>query len=336
MSFLGYSHVGNAICVDGKHRNQYGRRTFLRRAAVVAGGLHQSLTTNAAEDTFPFIDSHQHFWNPSEIPTPAPPPKAASVLGRAFLPKDLHDEISSVGVRHTVLVQGLPQIPQYNRWLFDRARQTAFVAGVVAWMDLERPDAGSAAILQLRKEAKFVGIRHIVNREPDRNWILRSPVLASLRTLAAHGVPFDMVVNPEHLRNVIRLFEKAPELHLVMDHLGNPDIAAGGSPEWKELLAEIAKQPHAYCKISGMITQADWQKWTVSDLKPYVQHAVEVFGWNRVMFGSDWPVCLLAGTYRQVWRAANQALGDMTMEQRQKVFGANAIRFYGLKVKHGA
>src|SRR5437660_2039825 len=136
---LGTRYAFAASPATGRDRNQYGRRTFLRRAAVVAGGLHHSLSTNAAEDTFPFVDSHQHFWNSSEIPTPAPPPKTASVLRRAYLPKDLHDEISSVGVRHTVLVQGLPQIPQYNRWLFDRARQTEFVAGVVAWMDLERP-----------------------------------------------------------------------------------------------------------------------------------------------------------------------------------------------------
>jgi L-fuconolactonase len=277
------------------------------------------------------IDSHQHFWDPAALRLPPFPPEA-SVLSRAFLPAELRKEIRKVGVNRTVLVQGYPQNLETNRWYFGQANATDYVSGVVAWIDLQDPARASLELETLIKEPKFVGIRHIVEDEPDVNWIVRSPVLESLGELASRHVPFDMLVKPRHLQNVLKVLDRVPNLPMVIDHIAKPNIAGGGSPGWAEHLGEIAQHPHVYCKLSGMAEEADPHKWKASDLTPYVAHAVQVFGWERVMFGSNWPVCLLAGaSYQQIWQAIHEALGEISEEQRSKVFGANAIRFYRLK-----
>jgi L-fuconolactonase len=277
------------------------------------------------------VDSHQHFWDPVALPLPPFPPEQ-SVLSRAFLPADLRKEIREVGVNRTVLVQGYPQNPETNRWYFSQANTTDFVCGVVAWIDLQDPASAGRALEELVKEPKFVGIRHIVEAEPDINWMLQRPVLEGFNLLARRDVPFDMLVKPKHLENVLKVLDRVPDLPMVIDHIAKPNIAAGGSTGWAEHMAEIAKYPRVYCKLSGMVTEADLRKWKASDLTPYVAHVVKVFGWERVMFGSDWPVCLLAASYQQVWQAIHDALGEISDEHRNKIFGANAIRFYRLKV----
>jgi L-fuconolactonase len=303
------------------------RRDFICRAAAAATCCH-----NAAAGTppSPVIDSHQHFWNPAEQRLPPLPPKAA-VLGRAYLPDDLRPELRAAGIDYTVLVQAYPQAIETNRWLFRRANMTDFVAGVVAWIDLQRPAAAASELDLLQKERKFSGIRHVVEDEPDLAWILRAPVVQSLRELARRKVPFDMLVRPEHLANVLRLLDRVPELNVVIDHIGKPRIAGGGSPGWAGHMTEIASHPRVFCKISGMVTEADWQHWSAADLKPYIRHVIEAFGWDRVMYGSDWPVCLLAGSYRQVWSAFLEAAGPLEGERRRKLLGANAAHFYQLR-----
>ena len=283
------------------------------------------------QGTKSIVDSHQHFWDPVALKLPPPPPEAA-VLGRAFLPTDLRHEIVQLGITSTVLVQGYPQTEEANQWLFRQANTADYVRGVVAWVDLQNPVKVGTALERLRKEPKFVGIRHIVQDEKDVNWILRDVVLESFKELARQRVPFDMVIKPDHLRNVFKVLDRVPKLSIVVDHIAKPNIAGGGSPGWAEGMAAIAQHPGVYCKLSGLVTEANLRQWKSSDLKPYVTHAVDVFGWDRVMFGSDWPVCLLAATYQQVWMALQQCLGEISSEHRTKVFGNNAVRFYGLKV----
>jgi len=294
------------------------------------------------------VDSHQHFWNPAELPLGLPSPAAEiAVFTRAYLPADLQPEIESVGVDYTVIVQAPPQDDTCNRWMFSRANETPFVAGVVAWADLMDPAAIGSALDELQKEPKFAGIRHIVENEPGVDWILQRPVIESLGELARRGVTYDMVAKPSHLANVLKVMEAVPNLRMVVDHIAKPNIAAGGfrlrgrrSPAtadegasgWSEHLAAIAEYPQVYCKLSGMITEADWANWKPSDLAPYVHRVIGLFGWERVMFGSDWPVCLLAGTYRRVWDAINEILAGIDESQRARVFGANAVKFYGLKL----
>jgi len=277
------------------------------------------------------IDAHQHFWDPSELGLPPPSPEV-NILGRVYLPYDLRGEINAVGVDYTVLIQGYPQTLATNRWLFRQANATDYVIGVVAWMNLEELSIAELVLDELQKESKFVGIRHIIEDEPDVKWIVRGAVLESLLELARRDIAFDMLIKPQHLKYVLKVLDKVPNLRMVIDHIAKPNIAKGGSPGWREDLTAISQHPQAYCKLSGMITEADWHKWKASDLAPYVHHVIDVFGWDRVMFGSDWPVCLLAGDYQKVWNAINEILRDISDEQRAKVFGINAIRFYKLKL----
>ncbi len=278
-----------------------------------------------------FVDSHQHFWDPVELGLPAPPPEAA-VFGRAFMPADLEPELRRVGVGRTVLVQAFPQSVAANAWLFRQANASDFVAGVVAWLDLENPAGVAPAIQALCRERKFAGVRHIVEDEPDVNWIMREPVLESLGELARLGVCYDMLVKPPHLKNVLSIIDKVPGLRMVIDHIAKPNMAGGGSPGWAEQMSDIAKHSRIFCKVSGLITEADHRNWKPADLAPFVHHVIEVFGWDRVMYGSDWPVCLLAGSYQQVWNAIHEILGNISDTDRAKLFGANAIQFYGLTV----
>ena len=275
------------------------------------------------------VDSHQHFWDPVEFHLP-PPPSEAAVLGRAFLPEDLKPELDKAGVDRTVLVQAYPQSLEMNRWLFARTNEASFVAGVVAWADLTRPDVLGPELDELQAEPKFVGVRHIVEDESDEDWIVRDPILESLRILADRNIPYDMLVKPQHLGNVQRVLDAVGDLRMVIDHIAKPDIARGTWDQWHEPLGRIAANPNTYCKLSGLVTEADWDSWQVSDLAPYVSAVVDMFGVDRVMVGSDWPVCLLAADYQQVWQAMNDNLSGLSELEYEKVFGTNATEFYGL------
>jgi len=277
------------------------------------------------------IDSHQHFWDPRTTEFPEFPGEA-QVLNRPFLPEDLAGAMRKTGVDYTVLVQALPQKREMNEWYFDIADDCGFVAGVVAWVDLLRPREIPKALDALQKESRFVGVRHVVELEPDVDWLVHSSVVESLRELAKRDIPFDLCIKPRHLEIVLRLLEEVNGLRLVIDHMAKPDIAAGGSVGWHRNLAKIASNPRVHCKLSGLVTEADWKNWSAGNLVPYVRYVIDLFGYERIMFGSDWPVCLLAADYQQVWDLANELLDGIADEQRELVFGANAARFYGLSV----
>ena len=277
------------------------------------------------------VDSHQHFWDPHELNLP-PVLAREQVLNRAYMPEDLAEEIKRVGVDYTVLVQGLPQEMAINDWYFRESSNCDFIAGVVAWVNLLEPAGIAASLDKLQREPKFVGIRHVVELEPDVEWMLQAPVIESFREIARRGIPFDMCVHPKHLPNVLRVLDRVNDLSVVIDHIAKPAIARGGSPGWELNMAKIADSPQVYCKLSGMITEADRARWKPSDLAPYVHTVIDIFGYHRVMFGSDWPVCRLAGEYEQVWSALNEILIGVTKEKYRRVFGTNAIEFYDLDV----
>jgi len=276
----------------------------------------------------PIIDSHHHIWNPAELPMPELPEE----LHRAYLPNDLAKEIQSAGVDYTICVQAFPQSEEGNRWLFRQANGSPFIAGVVAWADLTHPETIGRDLNELQKEPKFVGIRHIVEAEPNVDWIVQEPVIRSLRELARRDIPYDMLAKPQHLKNVLRVINEVPELRVVIDHIAKPNIAAGGSPGWAEDMAAIARNQQVYCKISGLTTEANWKTWTAEEIEPYVKHIIDIFGWDRIMFGGDWPVCLLAGSYQEVIDLTNYMLREATEDARAKVFGKNAIDFYKIRI----
>lgn len=274
------------------------------------------------------VDSHHHFWDISKMAYPWMPP-GESVIRRNYLPADLRPELSAAGVARTVLVQA-NQTPHEAGFLLDLAGETDFVAGVVAWVDLQAPDVGDA-LDDLMTRDKLVGVRHQVEDDPDDDWLIRDSSVRGLKMVAERGLAYDVLVKPRHLSRVPVLAEKVPDLRMVIDHIAKPLIGDGVTEPWARDIARVSEVPNLYCKVSGMVTEADHSRWTVSELRPYVQHVVECFGMERLMFGSDWPVCLLAASYQQVLDAAMSAVGPLADNQRTAFLTGNATRFYRLE-----
>ena len=274
------------------------------------------------------IDAHQHFWDLErfEYPWMPPPP---SPLAFSFLPQHLRPILKRNKFDGSVAVQAKASMEE-TAWLLDLASENDFILGVVAWVDLTDPRLGTT-LDRLQRHPKFKGVRHPVHDEPDVNWVLRDDVLRGLRELAKRGLPYDLLFRPPHLPLIQRIAERAPELRMVIDHLAKPPIASGNLHGWAEDLVRAAEYPQVYCKLSGMSTEASPQ-WTADELKPFVRHAFEVFGADRLMFGSDWPVCLLAcETWKVTLAAFTQAHGALPPEVRNKVIGETAQSFYRLE-----
>ena len=277
------------------------------------------------------VDAHQHFWQldmPFDYAWLNEPQHRAICCN--FLPEDLLPRLKQAGVDRSVFVQTQHDLAE-NKWALDLAEQNSFIAGVVGWVDLTSDDC-EQQLLQFIEHPKFVGVRHITQDEPDDDFIMRMDVVRGLQVLEKHRMPFDLLFYARHLRHAATLAQMLPDLPMVIDHVSKPRIKAGGIADWARDLQAAAAYPNVYCKLSGMITEADWQKWSVADLKPYVYTALEAFGADRCMFGSDWPVCELAGSYLQVKDALFEALGPISDAERAQIFGQTAISFYGLDV----
>ncbi len=275
------------------------------------------------------IDSHQHFWQMGRFDyswMDAPP---LAPIRRDRLPEDLKPLIDKARVDRTIFVQTQHNL-QENRWVLDLAARHPFIAGVVGWVDLAS-EACEEQLQEFRSHPKFVGVRHVTHDEPDDDFILRPQVIRGLRVLQKHQTPFDLLFFVRHLKHAATLARLLPDLPMVIDHLAKPPIKAGRMEGWLEDFKAAAAHPNIYCKLSGMITEADWKNWKPSDLRPYVQTALELFGPDRCMFGTDWPVCELAGSYGQVVDALREALGDLTESENQAIWGGTAARFYSLQ-----
>ncbi len=215
------------------------------------------------------------------------------------------------------------------RFLLDIANNTVFVAGVVAWVDVQSTSVGDD-LDSLMEDGPLVGIRHQVEDDPDDNWLVADETIRGLKEIADRGLAYDMLVKPRHMKHVPTVGNRVPELRMVIDHIAKPLIADGVFEPWASNLNEIASIPGVYCKVSGMVTEADHANWKVDDLRPYVEHVREQFGMDRLMFGSDWPVCLLASSFKRVFDAALEAMGPMTNQEQNGFLGGNAARFYRL------
>ena len=276
------------------------------------------------------IDSHQHFWDLDRLSYPWMPP-APSPLLQNFLPRNLKPALDRNRFDGSITVQATTQ-PEEAAWLLNLAEENAFILGVVAWVDLTSPGLGQI-LDHLQVHAKFKGVRHPVHDEPDDRWLLRAEVVEGLRELERRGIPYDLLLRPRHLPVVVELVERVPELPMVIDHIAKPMIAQRVMDGWAEDMERIAKIPHIHVKLSGMVTEANPAKWSAEDLRPYVQHVLRLFGPDRLMFGSDWPVCLLAGSWKEVLAAFTQALGAQSIDLREKILGETAQRFYKLSVE---
>jgi L-fuconolactonase len=280
------------------------------------------------------VDSHQHFWDTNRFDYFWMQGADSAPLRRPIGPADLAPLLRAAGVDATVTVQALQSVDE-TRWLLEIAAATPFVAGVVGWVDMTDSHVDATlAELQSRPDGRFlVGIRHMAQDEPDPNWLLRSDVEPGLRAVADAGLAYDLLLRPPQIAAAARLCAELPDVRFVVDHLAKPEIAHDEFDRWSELMAPFGAMPHVWCKLSGMVSEADWTVQTAEDLKPYVDRAMELFGEDRVMFGSDWPVSTLACPYGEVERALDMALGPIPAETRAKIFGGNAARFYGLHLE---
>lgn len=275
------------------------------------------------------IDAHQHYWSLTRFPYPWMPPEP-SPLRRDFLPEDLGPILARNHFDGSVVVQATTH-PGEAEWLLDLAAEHSSILGVVAWVDITDPRCGDTLDL-LQRHPKFRGVRHPVHDEADDRWLLRPDVLRGLKELERRAIPWDLLLRPQHLAIVPELADHVPSLPMVIDHIAKPLIAQRAMEPWARDMERAAQISHLHVKLSGMITEADHANWSPEDLRPYVQHVWNLFGPQRCLFGSDWPVCLLAGTWKEVLAACTQALGPVEQEKRSGLMGENAARFYNLQV----
>ncbi|MET0517045.1 MAG: amidohydrolase family protein [Nitrospiraceae bacterium] len=281
------------------------------------------------------IDAHQHFWvygtyqtSWMEKPPYARDP-AFEPLRRSFSPTDLEPHLQTAGVHRTVLIQAADG-PDENGALLRYAQNHQWIAGVVGWVPLDRPGEAASVLDTFAREPLFVGVRHLINVEPDPDWIVRKPVLESLALLAEQGLCFDLVaILPRHLEHVPTIAAAVPDLRLIIDHLGKPPIAAREWEPWASLIARAAEAPNVFAKLSGLDTAAG-AGWTANNLWRYVNHARTLFGADRLMWGSDWPVSILGGGYAHVWQNMNRVFDRFAPLERDQVLGLTATRVYRL------
>jgi L-fuconolactonase len=277
------------------------------------------------------VDAHHHFWDPSRADYPWMTDDLAAIR-RPFGPDDLAPVLRASGVDRTVLVQTRASVDETLEFLATAAA-TPFLAGVVGWVDLT--DAGVAdAIAKLRAAQggeHLVAIRHQVHDEPDPEWLLREDVRRGIAAVGEAGLAYDLLVRPRELPAALAVTQELTDVRFVIDHIAKPSIASGVLQSWADLIRPFGDLAHVWCKVSGMVTEADWVSWQPDDLRPYVQHVLDVFGPDRLLFGSDWPVCLLAASYQRVFDSARAALGDLNPSETAAIFGGNATDVYRLR-----
>ena len=273
------------------------------------------------------IDSHQHFWayDPARLPWID---QGMNVLRKDFLGEDYQQTFSPLGVTGSVAVQAC-QDEAETRWLLEMCDQNEGILGVVGWTDFLANDVADH-ISQLAAHPALKGFRHIVQDEPDDNFLDREDFRRGVGELMSHGLTYDILVYPRQLPAAIRFARALPEIPLVLDHLAKPQVKLRDTTQWKRDLQELAHIPHVCCKLSGLVTEAEWHRWKPDHLRPYLEHALETFGPDRVMVGTDWPVCLLAATPQQVLDLVMSACETLNSEERMAVLTGNAARFYDL------
>lgn len=278
------------------------------------------------------VDSHHHLWDPRVAPDDYAwlrGPYAA--IDREFTPEDLRPELAAAGVDATILVQTRSSLAESQDFL-RVAEATDFIQGVVAWLDLTNPGAADV-IASLRAGtggSHLVGIRHQVHNEDDPAWLDRTDVRRGLAAVQGAGLPYDLLLRPREMPAGLDVARAMPDLPFVIDHLAKPLIASRQIDAWSELMAPFGRLPNVWCKVSGMVTEADHASWTIDDLRPYVDRVLEIFGPQRLMFGSDWPVCLVAASYGTVVDTMGALIANLSATEQAAIMGGTAARFYGL------
>jgi len=274
------------------------------------------------------IDAHQHFWsyNMDEYGWIG---DNMALLKRDFLPPDLKSELVNAGFDGSVAVQARQTIEE-TRWLLQLSEKFDFIKGVVGWVDLRSEDNLRRQLDEFCKSEKFAGVRHVVHDEPEDNFMLHDEFLKGISILKEYDLTYDLLLFPKHLPVARVVVEMFPGQKFVIDHLSKPLIKNHILDPWAEDIMAIAEFRNVYCKLSGMVTEADWERWKPDDFHPYLDVVFNAFGTDRVMAGSDWPVCLAAGSYKDVIAIIVKYIAGFPMEVQEQILGSNCSEFYNL------
>ena len=273
------------------------------------------------------IDAHHHFWryDPGEYGWIN---DSMAVLRRDFLPGELRREIDGVGINGVVSVQARQTLEE-TRWLLGLAAEHDFIRGVVGWVPLAEPDV-RRHLDALADRPALKGIRHIVQDEPDDSFLLRDEFNAGVDVLTEYGLAYDILIYERQLPQAVKFVDRHLEQVFVLDHLAKPRVKEGGLDPWRTYVYQMAKRDNVYCKLSGLATEADWNVWSEDQLAAYVDTALEAFGPRRMMFGSDWPVCLLACSYARWYETVKRFCSKLTATEQERIFGGTAVEAYRL------
>jgi len=283
-------------------------------------------------ENHPRIDAHQHFWDPTRTTYPWMVGDALDPIRRPFTPGDLAPELTAQRISGTVLVQTISSVDETREFL-GLAERWDFIWGVVGWVDLTSARVGDDldALIGETGGERLVGIRHQVHDENDPEWLCRADVRRGLGAVQERGLAYDLLVRARELPAAIETVRALPDLQFVLDHIAKPRISEGKDPEWQQHMPTLAALPNVAVKLSGMVTEANLASWTPADLRPFVGSVVDWFGVGRLLFGSDWPVCLLATSYAGVLEGLEEALGRMSPGDAERIFGLNAVSVYRLR-----
>lgn len=277
------------------------------------------------------IDAHQHFWDYEAHPDDYVWMSGEyGALRRNLLPEDLAPWLRATGTDGTVAVQAR-EMEQETDWLLGLADATPWILGVVGWVDLCAPDS-EPVIEHYARHPKLKGLRLLIHDRPDVGFAVSPDHVRGVGRLARHGLTYDLLLRPEHLNPATRLVDRLPDQPFVIDHLAKPQITGGVLSPWREDIREIARRPNVFCKVSALVTTADWTAWSPDQFTPYLDVLLEAFGPDRLMAGSDWPVCTCAADYRQTMAVAVDWAGQLGPDEADAVLGGTCARFYGLGV----
>ena len=271
------------------------------------------------------LDAHQHFWAYDRAEY-AWIGRGMEGLQRDFFPPDLQAEREKAGIQASIAVQARQSLEE-SRWLLALAQKDPGIHGVVAWADLTSPELGEQ--LDELKGPKLLGLRHVIQDETDPGFMERPAFLAGLAQLKDRGLAFDLLIQAGQLPVAATLVSRFPGQRFILDHLAKPKIKAGLIEPWKSEIRALARLPNVACKLSGFATEADWKAWKASDFEPYFQTALEAFGPQRLIFGTDWPVCTLAASYGEVTEVVAAFIKSLSQTEQAGIFGLNALRIYG-------
>lgn len=273
------------------------------------------------------IDSHHHFWKYDSVEY-GWIDDAMRVIRRDFLPEHLREEIASVGIDGVVSVQARQNLIE-TQWLLDLAAQNDFIKGVVGWVELVSPNVGKQ-LERFAASPKLKSVRHVVQGEPDDNFILGKDFNRGIRELKQFDLVYDILIFEKHLPQTIRFVDLHPDQLFVLDHIAKPRIKDNLLQPWRKEITELARRENVFCKISGMVTEADYNKWTEEQLRPYFETVVDAFEPKRLMFGSDWPVCLVACEYARWRQVVADWISKFSADEQARILGGTAMEAYKL------